>query len=253
MDIGLEDLMLGRIAAECVMSAVTLVETLNASIKLHDFMAWWINVSCRLCECSTEWLELTWSSNTVLHTSGSTILMGRLCTFNDANFTQDSLLETWNMCLRNLGRYDGLSSIAKKSCYILNQSAKRLIPGHGMHSPGNGELNIQQEENQFWQQDRGRGVRQSTDQGSRTSVPNDPHNHNGPIVETLTGHIGNENSSLESVAPLEEQLPFLEPDLRFDHIPDIDNEFSGGDIGTLNWQYFPCLSQLETMSPRFDF
>ena len=40
--------MLGKIAAECVTLAVTLVETLNVHIKLHDFMAWWINVSCRL-------------------------------------------------------------------------------------------------------------------------------------------------------------------------------------------------------------
>lgn len=48
-DTGLEDLMLGRIAAECVMLAVTLIETLNAHIKLYDFMAWWLNVSCRLC------------------------------------------------------------------------------------------------------------------------------------------------------------------------------------------------------------
>ncbi|KEF53504.1 uncharacterized protein A1O9_10479 [Exophiala aquamarina CBS 119918] len=233
-DTGLEDLMLGRIAAECVMSAVTLVETLNAHIKMHDFMAWWLNVS-------------------FLHTSGSTLLMGRLCTFNDASFSAESLLETWNMCLKNLARYDGLSSIAKKSCYVLNLSAKRLIPGQTMNVLSHGEPGIQQEETDFPQPNRVQGMQQSTEQVNPASVLRVAESHGAPMTEALARQSDNDGPSLELTVALDESLPLLDSDLVFDHLPDIDDEFSSGDLGTLNWPFLPFLSQLEAMSPPLDF
>lgn len=198
-------------------------------------------------------LELTVSSDIVLHTSGSTLLMGRLCMFNDAKFSPESLLETWNMCLRNLARYDGLSSIAKKSCYVLNQSAKRLIPGHPPHVLGHREPCIEQVESDLTQQDREQGIKQSTEQVNPTSMVNVGENRGVAMIETFAHQSENDGSSLRSTDALGGPLPFLDSDLGFDNLPGIDDEFSGGDFGTLNWSFLPFLSQLEAMSPPFDF
>lgn len=46
-DTGLADVMLSRIAAECVMSAMSVVELLVARRETNDYMAWWLNVSCK--------------------------------------------------------------------------------------------------------------------------------------------------------------------------------------------------------------
>lgn len=62
-----------------------------------------------------------------LHTSGSTILIGRLCTFDDRRMPYESLLTSWNLCLQYLSHYNEVSSVAKKSSHLLKQSAKRLV------------------------------------------------------------------------------------------------------------------------------
>ena len=57
--------------------------------------------------------------------------MGQLCSFNDPTMLkQDSTLAmSWELCLRCLSRYTGLSSIADKSFHLLQESAKRLLVG----------------------------------------------------------------------------------------------------------------------------
>ncbi len=67
------------------------------------------------------------SSITDLHTSGRTILLGRLCTFDDGSVAQESLSTSWDLCLHHLSRYDNMSSIAQKSSQLLQESAKRLL------------------------------------------------------------------------------------------------------------------------------
>lgn len=54
--------------------------------------------------------------------------MGRLCTFNDALLKKKSLAASWDLCLRSLSRYTGLSSIADKSVHLLQGSLRRLLP-----------------------------------------------------------------------------------------------------------------------------
>jgi len=179
--------------------------------------------------------------------------MGRLCTFNDANLSPESLLETWNMCLGNLARYDGLSSIAKKSCYVLNQSARRLIPGHAIHVQGRGEPSNPQMETGLTQEDSVQGIKQSTEEVNLTSMLNAAGNPGAAMVETLARQSDSNGPPFDSSLALAEPLPFLDPDLGFDRWPGIDDEFSGGDFGTLNWPFLPFLSQLEAMSSPFDF
>lgn len=55
--------------------------------------------------------------------------MGQLCTFTGSTVLDEPLASSWELCLRCLSRYTGLSSIAKKSFHLLEESAKRLLPG----------------------------------------------------------------------------------------------------------------------------
>ncbi|KAK4199005.1 putative transcriptional activator [Triangularia verruculosa] len=104
-----QDLMLSDIAAQCVLSADSLVKCLDTHIRSQSLAAWWYNIS-------------------YLHTCGSTLLMGQLCSFNESIVTRESLSASWELCLRCLSRYTGLSSIASKSFHLLQESSKRLLP-----------------------------------------------------------------------------------------------------------------------------
>ncbi|KAB5580894.1 fungal-specific transcription factor domain-containing protein [Coniochaeta sp. 2T2.1] len=104
-----QDLMLSDIAAQCVLSADSLVRCLDTYIRAKSLVAWWYNIS-------------------YLHTCGSTLLMGRLCNFTGATVKQESLSATWEVCLRCISQYTGLSSIASKSFHLLKESARRLLP-----------------------------------------------------------------------------------------------------------------------------
>ncbi|KAK4647013.1 uncharacterized protein QC761_121810 [Podospora bellae-mahoneyi] len=103
-----QDLMLSDIAAQCVLSADSLVKCLDIHIRSQSLAAWWYNIS-------------------YLHTCGSTLLMGLLCSFNESVVRRDSL----ELCLRRLSQYTALSSIATKSYHLLQESSKRLLPERG--------------------------------------------------------------------------------------------------------------------------
>ncbi|KAK3897730.1 fungal-specific transcription factor domain-containing protein [Staphylotrichum tortipilum] len=107
-----QDLMLSDIAAQCVLTADALVRCLDTHIRSHSLVAWWYNIG-----------------------SGSTLLMGRLCSFNDAVVKRDALAASWELCLQSLSRYITLSSIADKSVYLLQESARRLLPERDQHPP----------------------------------------------------------------------------------------------------------------------
>ena len=135
----IQDLMLSDIAAQCVLSADSLVRCLDAHIRSQSLVAWWYNIGCKyfcpgmqshrpaflhlVARCTgSDWNQPD------LHTCGSTLLMGRLCTFNDAVLKQKSLATSWDLCLQSLSRYTGLSSIADKSVHLLQGSSRRLLP-----------------------------------------------------------------------------------------------------------------------------
>ncbi|CAM1509552.1 Fc.00g032910.m01.CDS01 [Cosmosporella sp. VM-42] len=115
----LKDSMISNIAAQCVLLATDLVEFLASQIQTQTFVCWWYNIH-------------------YLHTSGSTILLGRLCTFEDSTVSPESLSTSWDLCLHHLARYDNMSSIALKSSQLLQESSKRLLRDES-HQPGIGE------------------------------------------------------------------------------------------------------------------
>ncbi|OQV07336.1 Fungal specific transcription factor domain-containing protein [Cladophialophora immunda] len=103
----LKDSVISDIAAQCVLLAVELVEFLTTQIQTDSFICWWYNIH-------------------YLHTSGSTILLGRLCTFHDGAVLPASLSSSWELCLQYLTRYENLSSVAQRSSQLLRESAKRI-------------------------------------------------------------------------------------------------------------------------------
>ncbi|KAK4171980.1 putative transcriptional activator [Triangularia setosa] len=105
----IQDFMLSDIAAQCVLSADSLVQCLDIHIRSQSLVAWWYNIS-------------------YLHTCGSTLLMGQLCSFNESVVKRGSLSASWEVCLQCLSGYTGLSSIASKSFHLLQESSRRLLP-----------------------------------------------------------------------------------------------------------------------------
>ncbi|KAK3402693.1 fungal-specific transcription factor domain-containing protein [Sordaria brevicollis] len=103
-----QDLMQSEIAAQCVVSADSLVRSLDSHIHSHSLTAWWYNIG-------------------YLHTAGSTLLMGQLCSFGGSTVRAESLAASWRLCLDCILRYTGVSSIANKSYHLLKDSAKRLL------------------------------------------------------------------------------------------------------------------------------
>ena len=124
----LKDFTISNIAAQCVLSAIDLVEFLASQIQTQTFVCWWYNIHCMLI-LATAFLmtALAHSYMTDLHTSGSTILLGRLCTFDDESVAPESLSTSWDLCLHHLARYHGMSSIALKSSQLLQEGAKQLL------------------------------------------------------------------------------------------------------------------------------
>jgi hypothetical protein len=114
--------MLSGIAAQCVLSAQSLVRCLDTYIKTGNLAAWWYNISC---ECLA--LAIVPRLIADLHTCGSVLLMGQLCSFDDSLVNRESLTASWELCLRCLSRYTSLSSIATNSFNLLQESARRLL------------------------------------------------------------------------------------------------------------------------------
>lgn len=122
--------MLHNIAEQCVRSAQRLVEFLHGEIRLQDFVAWWYNVSRRQLtalpdgDCPT-YFEAD------LHSCGSTILIGRLCTFGEESGLDEPLSTAWDLCLQGLSRYAVVSSISRKSLCLLREYSWSILPNQG--------------------------------------------------------------------------------------------------------------------------
>jgi hypothetical protein len=57
--------------------------------------------------------------------------MGQNCSFGDAAVSREAFSASFDLCLQYLSRYQQMSSIAKKSSYLLQESAKRLSTVQG--------------------------------------------------------------------------------------------------------------------------
>ena len=192
------------------------------------------------------------SDNLVLHTCGSTILMGKTCNFPDASFTTDSLAAGWGTCLKNLEGYTRLSSVARKSYSLLRQSAKRLVHIHQDPSQDH-QKNVPSKTQQPTRTENYQ--QQPADRGARTSKAYDSQAHADFTRPPAQSSLETDNHDLvelsEGIGP--GVVPFVDSDLHMGDFQDLDDNFWLGDSGTFNWSLMPSLPQSRALSPRFDF
>lgn len=196
--------------------------------------------------------------------------MARLCTFNDARFNTKSLVASWNSCLRILKRYSNISSIARKSAYLLHQSAERLISARQSHS---------QATNLSHGEDAAAGsstaglkvprVRQRHDmmeseQWLKTNLARGANTPDimmqGAQAMDRSGQSANSswkdnNRSMMELSDESSGMPsFLDPNIDFEIPPDLDDNFwAASSFDLPSWSLLPSIDQLETSPPRFDF
>jgi hypothetical protein len=197
-------------------------------------------------------------TNIVLHTCGSTILMGIMCKFNDASFTSESLTEGYGTCLGNLERYMRLSSIARRSYYLLQQSAKRLVPlRHLQVRDRRGrETSSQKEKPSMTQLAIGDGdyQQQHVDRGNRypeTNAQGDVNPTRRSTQHSSEKDIPGPVESSEGTTP--GLVPFAGLDLQLGDLQELDENFWLGGSETFNWSVMPSLPQSRALSPGFEF
>ncbi|KAJ9149934.1 hypothetical protein NKR23_g4087 [Pleurostoma richardsiae] len=224
-EVRLEDLVLRNIAAQCVLSAQELIRFLDGEIRSQDCLAWWYNVS-------------------YLQSCASTILLGQLCNLGDGSISDESLSASWELCLQCLSRYTELSSISRKSIRLLQESARRLLPGsHGQKNRNHTLANKK----------RLPGV--SGQDGTL------PKGHSAP-EQVLEPTIAMDGSLLEG--EISSQLPserigqqtmnyISEADLDMGTLDGLDGGLETMDTsGVPHWTFMPFISQLEALPLSFD-
>ncbi|KAJ9632943.1 hypothetical protein H2204_007511 [Knufia peltigerae] len=213
----LKDTILSNIAVQCILTAIELVEFLASRIQTQTFVCWWYNTH-------------------YLHTSGSTILLGRLCTFDDGSLPSESLTSSWDLCLHHLGRYDNMSSVARKSSHLLRESAKRLLEYEG-------DVSAMDER-------QGHTLRSHAPEKAAHGLIPDPNQYtagNGAIHniigsgDSLQTSRGFQDFSFETTEP-DAQLSLLEGGDTWDN----------GTFGYSSWMFMPPISQLETFPLQFE-
>ncbi|BEI83411.1 hypothetical protein CcaverHIS002_0400150 [Cutaneotrichosporon cavernicola] len=215
-----QDWMLSGIAAQCVLSAESLVRCLDTNIKTRSLAAWWYNVS-------------------YLHTCGSVLLMGQLCSFDEGLINRESLTASWDLCLRCLSQYTGLSSIANNSFNLLQQSTKRLLAERDR--PGAADMENGRLQGRIWAAPNQTGVRPSnTPAGTGLDL------QNRSLSATL---VGGEPSTLTTTGQVKTSGVNLPED-------SLEAELwgAGDPAGLGEWAFMPYLSQvaqLESLPQEF--
>ncbi|KAL3440787.1 fungal-specific transcription factor domain-containing protein [Aspergillus insuetus] len=236
MEARAQDLVLTDLATQCALSAHNLVKFLGGQTQSKSLVAWWYNIS-------------------YLHTCGSTLLMARLCIFKDMAISNE-LCRSWELCLQCISRYNGVSSIARKSVRLLKESAKCLIAQETVFQRTTLDDDLPAMTS----------VRGILNGGSRSTLQSTPQFTTGNDFS-----LGNRNSPLLHTA----QNDVIDPDLVFahsgtqaePHLPGdtgldtlVDPSQLDGPEGTLwhnggigsYWPFMPFLSQLETLPAEFD-
>lgn len=158
--------------------------------------------------------------------------------------------------MNTLERYAGISSIARRSYYLLYHSAERLISAH--HSqPTNRRYDMgestaevsrsqQRRDNDFEQRLNTSLVRTTVTvpkvHGTQAMnrVPQNPSrkSNNGPF------ELPEYSSGVAS---------FLDSNLDLGFPPELDVSPWTGNLDPPNWSLMPSVDHLETLAPRFDF
>ncbi|KAK5659812.1 hypothetical protein OQA88_1024 [Cercophora sp. LCS_1] len=211
-----QDLTLSEIAAQCVLSADSLVRCLDAHIKSQSLVAWWYNIG-------------------YLHTCGSTLLMGRMCSFSNAVVRRESLAQSLDLCLQSLSQYTALSSIALKSVNLLQESTKRLLPDRAAKDqPLPAAYSVPT-------QATGQSAYAHTTSLMANVVEGIPQMHLQPSFALEPCH--------QPTGPLSGVDPVLAGNSLGD--PFEAELWAANDSGTSYWPFMPFLSQLESLPQDF--
>ncbi|KAJ5520864.1 fungal-specific transcription factor domain-containing protein [Penicillium fimorum] len=216
---------------QCMLCADKLVKVLDAQIRSQSFVAWWYNVS-------------------YLHTSGSTILMGQLCAFDDESRTDQLFSESWDLCLQNLSRYTVLSTIAKKSFYLLQESAESLR-GNSYPTEGRGPQPLS---NKLTDEAR---VGKSTHAGNPTvgiqaadTQPPNGRENNSQLLDNLPDTSLEKETGMQSFQTYQDQGVYGDPGFNRDDMEGLGNDIWNVDASY--WSFMPFSSQLEAFPSSFD-
>lgn len=153
--------------------------------------------------------------------------MGQLCTFSDNTRGNGSFSDSWDLCLQNLSRYTTLSTIAKKSFHLLQESAERLLsnnPQTAYPTP--------------------------CPQGSYIQTSNGQENGMQP-VGNFPDTPPEKDTGMQSVQSYQEQDFYGYPAIETDNMEDLGSEL--WNVDPSYWSFMPFLSQLETFPTNFDF
>ncbi|CCC05646.1 unnamed protein product [Sordaria macrospora k-hell] len=223
-----QDLMQSEIAAQCVLSADSLVRCLATHIHSQSLTAWWYNIG-------------------YLHTAGSTLLMGQLCSFGGSAVRPDSLSASWKLCLECISRYTGVSSIANKSYHLLKDSAKHLLSGDNVsrqYGSLTGYAKAQQDQDS-----------DSTSQNYRQPTPS--LRHSVSLAMDCSAASTDNQMPMDVLDPSETCLAAWEPTGAAvgSNLPQSLNSdaWTATDpSGSAYWPFVPFFSQLESLPSDFD-
>jgi hypothetical protein len=170
--------------------------------------------------------------------------MAQLCTFNDPAMSSE-FASSWKLCLECIFSYTNVSSIAKKSCSLLRDSARHLLPENSSQ-----KVVI-----------RWRDVDHNTNITQNPPLPNQETSTQGPFQANrdqspMDGPVEREwhltppgtDSELQLMMNfVSEQEPGLAP------LDAPDGDMWANETGDdPYWPFMPFLSQLETLRPSFD-
>lgn len=178
--------------------------------------------------------------------------MGQLCTFGDASVVDDSLSASWELCLQCLARYTGLSSIAKKSFHLLQESAKRLLLNNHRQPV---ECDTRRLTDDVADADAGYptpGSQETLPQGLYISEENSQ-----PVSNLLENQLEKESyiqsSNVHTEWDFRPEADLEAGNLEVSNFDVADGELWSNDpAGTSYWPFMPFLSQLETLPSNFD-
>lgn len=176
--------------------------------------------------------------------------MGQLCAFNDDSRADQSFSESWDLCLQNLSQYTVLSTIAKKSFYLLQESAESLL-SNNFQKEGQGPQSLSI---RFTDETRGdksthAGYPTVGIQGAHIQTSNGRENNLQP-VDNLPDTSLEKETGMQPFQTYQDQNLYGDPGIDGDNMEGFGNEIWNVDASY--WSFMPFPSQLETLPSNFD-
>lgn len=180
--------------------------------------------------------------------------MGQLCTFADACIVEGSLSVTLELCLRCISRYTGLSSIAKKSFHLLQESAERLLLNNRRRTLESESRRLANDLADVDDHQQHANTEYPANRSQETVVQDHriSEEHTQPPSHRIVNPLEKEHHTQSS--KVHSEWGFCpEADLEVGQSDVLDGELWSNDpAGTSYWPFMPFLSQLETLPSNFE-